>query len=168
VNKALDFVKKGGFTEELNDPGDDRPATLSPATLKEGWRACAASSPFGYAALSRKRLDAIPPDVGGDELLTLPEIVDLEIDQEDGVLEAGRILQNLPRLRTFFESAHYIQDVLLERLQEASKKNIPFVKFPDTIRAHVIEPREFSPAQLEIIKGYHAPGFSRFGPAIGP
>jgi hypothetical protein len=167
VNKALFFMKNGGFTEELNDPGDDIPATISPATLKVGWRACAASSPFAYVALLRKRLDAIPSDLKGDELLTLPEIMDLEIDEEDGVLEAGRILQDVPRLREFFGYARYIQDVLLERLQGTSIKKIPFVEFPDTIQPLVIEPRPFSPAQLEIIKSYHAPGFSRSAPPSG-
>jgi hypothetical protein len=166
VNKALYFMKKNGFTEELNRPGDDTPGTMSPATLKEGWSTCAASSPFAYVALLRKRLDVIPPDVEGDELLTLPEIMDLEIDEEDGVLEAGRILQDVPRLREFFGYARYIQDVLLDRLHESSIKKIPFVEFPDTIQPLVIEPRPFSPAQLKIIGGYHAPRFSRFGPAI--
>jgi len=167
VNKALFFIKNGGLTEEINDPGDDRPATMSPATLKEGWSACAASSPFAYTALLRKNLDAIPSGVvERDELLNLPAILDLEIDEEDGVLGAGRILQDVSRLRKFFGTAHYIQNVLLERLHESSIKKIPFVEFPDTIQPLVIEPRPFSLAQLAIIKSYHAPRFSRFDPAI--
>jgi hypothetical protein len=125
---------------------------MSPATLKEGWRVCAASSPFAVAA----------------PRLNLTAIEDLAFDREDGVLEAGKILQDVTRLREFFGAARYIQDVLLERLHESSIKKIPFVDFPDTIKPHVLEPRPFSTAQLDIIRRYRAPRFSRFDPAIGP
>jgi hypothetical protein len=152
VNKALSFMENGGFTEDLNDDGDDTPAKMSSATLKEGWRACAVSSPFAYVAPK----------------LNLTAIEELAINEKDGVLEAGRILQDVSRLRQFFGSARYIQNVLLERLHETSIKKIPFVEFPDKIQPHMIESRPFSPAQLEIIKRYRAPRFSRFDPAIGP
>jgi hypothetical protein len=165
VNKALFYMKNGGVTEDLNDAGDDTPAKLSPATLKDRWGSCAASSPFAYAALLRKSTDAIPSgSVERDELLNLPTIIDLEIDEEDGVLEAGRILQDVSRLRRFFGTARYIQNILLERLHESSVQKIPFVEFPETIQPHVIEPRPFSPTQLKIIKSYRAPRFSRFDP----
>jgi hypothetical protein len=152
VNKALDFMKKGGFTEDLNDDGDDTPAKMSPATIKEGWRACAVSSPFACAAPK----------------LNLTTIEELAIDEEDGVLEAGRILKDVSRLRKFFGFARYIQNVLLKRLHETSVKKIAFVEFPDTIEPHMFASRPFSPRQLEIIKSYRAPRISRFDSPIGP
>jgi hypothetical protein len=162
VNSSL----LSGFTEDFNDPGDDTPVKSSPATLKMSWTRCAGSSAFAYSALFRK--SAIPSSiVDRDELLNLPAILDLTID-EDGVLEAGRILQNIPRLRKFFGTARYIQNILIERLHESSIKKIPFVKFPETIQPYVIQPRPFSLAQLEIIKRYRAPTHSRSDPAIGP
>src|SRR5262249_24832121 len=143
VNKALFFVRSGGLTVDDHEGNDIR---LSPATLKDGWRACAASSPF---------------------LLTAPEFkLRAIVDLDDGVLEAGRILQDVPRLRKYFGAVRCIQNILLERLRDSSIRDIPFVDFPDTIKPYVIEPRPFSPAQLEIIKSYKAPSHSRSGPAI--
>lgn len=149
VNKALFFVKNGGFPDD-NTP--ENTATMSPATLKDGWRVCAVSSPFAVAA---PRLD-------------LTAIEELDVGTEESVLEAGKILQDVVRLRQFFGAARYIQNILVERLHESSIKNIPFVEFPETIKPYVIEPRPFSAAQLEIIKRYRAPRHSRFDPAIGP
>jgi hypothetical protein len=151
VNKALFFMKNGGFTEDFSDQGDDTPVKMAPATLKPGWTSCAASSPFVVAA----------------RRLKLSEIVELNADDE-GVLEAAKILQDVTRLREFFGGARYIQEILVERLHESSIKKIPFVDFPDTIKPHVLEPRPFSSTQLDIIKRYRAPRFSRFDPAIGP
>lgn len=148
ANRALAFVQKGGFADDLEMLADE--ATLSHQTLKNGWKDCAASSPFSVVA----------------PRLKMTAIEELEVDDKDSVAKAREILQDTTALRQFFGAERYVQDVLIERLHESSLQKIPFVKFPDSIPAHVIEPRPFSPAQLQIIKSYAVPGISKFGPPI--
>ena len=62
--------------------------------------------------------------------VNMTAIQELEVDTEDSIVEADRILRDTPALRQFFGGARYVQDILIERLRDSSRQKIPFVKFP--------------------------------------
>jgi hypothetical protein len=129
LNKAIHFIELSGFG-----------LPHSPAVLKQCWVQYAVSAPFMFA-----------------EDFWSGCSIDLTPDDERHNAKAMRLLSDVNGLRRYFGVARYIQEVLLQRLDEISRKRFRFVQFPASIKASPIEFGSLSPDQLNIVKSYKAP-----------
>jgi hypothetical protein len=144
VELELPLFLKAEDASTIGEGEHKRPYKVAIASLKESWTQLAPSSPFAYSA-QRHNIDSIfymPPDESGT------------------IGTATKLLKDEKKLTRYFESAHYIQDVLLDRLDPVSRERYEFLRFPDSIASVPFQPLPFEERQLDLIRDYRAPKFT--------
>jgi hypothetical protein len=143
LNKAFFFIDEGGFGDDMTiySRGEERPYKVSPASLRSDWSNFAISGPFVLAA----------------EHLDMEAILHLPPDSNESIADATKLLSSPAKLRTYFGLARHVQELLLQRLDKTSRERFPFVKFPDAITTHVVEPQPLTADQMAIVDRYRAP-----------
>lgn len=112
------------------------PLKCSPATLKTSWNKYLPSAPFKFVEFPDHRFQ---PD-------------DTRYTDESVVL-----LNDETRLRRYFAEAKFVQEQLMDRLDNITLSRFTFVDFPAGIASAPIEIEPYPPQKIALIKSYRAP-----------
>ena len=149
LNKAYDFIEKGGFIPLDATKEDISNLKRARSTLKIAWKEQAISAPLLHASQPMFEDDSEHDDEAF--------IYDYAPDDPDCFDEAQRFVQNRDRVLKFFGEARYCQEKIQRLLDPDAAAKLHFPTFPKIVTP--IDPGfgTFDEAQMAIARTYRAP-----------